>query len=136
MAFYFENTENTPFLTKKIQKNKFCASFPLYFLHVFLVSVHLDSEYEQSLISSHIGASTLVKLFKSPTPQRQKEQMVTAPTTNSKDSYEILHKLYYWFMLQHNIDNCSHNNLATKQRLGCQSMRYLQKLHVLKGSVR
>ena len=59
MAFYFEIIENIPFLTRKFQKNKFCASFPLYFLCVFLVSANLVSEYVQSLISSHIGASTL-----------------------------------------------------------------------------
>jgi hypothetical protein len=34
-------------------------SFPLYFLRIFLVSANLVSEYAQSLISSHIGASTL-----------------------------------------------------------------------------
>jgi hypothetical protein len=43
MAFYFEITENIPFLTRKIQKNKFCASFPLYFLRVFLVNENLVS---------------------------------------------------------------------------------------------
>jgi hypothetical protein len=59
MTFYFEIIKNIPFLTRKFQKNKFCASFPLYFLRVFLVSANLVSEYEQSLISSHTGASTV-----------------------------------------------------------------------------
>jgi hypothetical protein len=59
MVFYFETIENIPFHIRKFQKNKFSASFPLYFLLVFLVSANLVSEYEQSLISSHIGASTL-----------------------------------------------------------------------------
>jgi hypothetical protein len=36
------------------------VSFPLYFLRVFLVSANLVFEYEQSLISSHIGASALI----------------------------------------------------------------------------
>jgi hypothetical protein len=58
-TFYFEITKNIPFLTRKIQKNKFCASFPLYFLCVFLVSENLVSSYEQLLISRHIGTSTL-----------------------------------------------------------------------------
>jgi hypothetical protein len=57
MTFYFENAENIPFHTREFQKNKFCASFPLYFLRVFLVSANLVSEYEQSLISSHIGSA-------------------------------------------------------------------------------
>jgi hypothetical protein len=60
MTFYFEIIENIPFLIRKFQNNKFCASFPLYFLCVFLVSANLVSEYAQSLISSHIGASTLL----------------------------------------------------------------------------
>jgi hypothetical protein len=62
MVFYFEIIENIPFLTRKIQKNKFCASFPLYFLRVFLVSENHISYYEQSLISRDIGASTLYSL--------------------------------------------------------------------------
>ena len=33
--------ETIPFLTRKFQKNKFYASFPLYFLHVFLVTPNL-----------------------------------------------------------------------------------------------
>jgi hypothetical protein len=57
MAFYFENTKHIPFHIEKFQKNKFCASFPLYFLLVFLVNANLVSK--QSIISSHIGASTL-----------------------------------------------------------------------------
>jgi hypothetical protein len=39
--FTQKNLENIPFLTRKIQKNKFCASFQFYFLHVFLVSENL-----------------------------------------------------------------------------------------------
>jgi hypothetical protein len=62
MAFYFENTEHFPFLRRKFQKNKLCISFLLYFLRVFLDSENLVSKYEQLLISSHVGASTLVKL--------------------------------------------------------------------------
>jgi hypothetical protein len=67
MAFYFENIENIPFHIRKFQKNKFCTSFPLYFLHVFLVSANLVSEYEQSLISNHIGAFTLLQPKRSQT---------------------------------------------------------------------
>jgi hypothetical protein len=41
MAFYFEIIEIIPFLIRKIQKNKFSASFQFYFLRVFLVSEDL-----------------------------------------------------------------------------------------------
>jgi hypothetical protein len=46
MVFYFEITKNIPFLIRKFQKNNFCASFPFYFLYVFLVSENLASKYE------------------------------------------------------------------------------------------
>ena len=39
--FYFEIIENNPFLIRKIQKNKFCASFQFYFLRVFLVNKNI-----------------------------------------------------------------------------------------------
>jgi hypothetical protein len=41
MAFYFEIIGNIPFLTRKLKKKKFGASFQMYFLHVFLVSENL-----------------------------------------------------------------------------------------------
>jgi hypothetical protein len=48
-------------LTRKFWKNNFCASFPLYFLCVFLVSENLVSKYEQLLILSNIAVSTLLR---------------------------------------------------------------------------
>jgi hypothetical protein len=60
MAFYFEIIENIPFLTRKMQKIKFCSSFQFYFLRLFLVGENLLFQYEQLLIWMHIGGSPLV----------------------------------------------------------------------------
>jgi hypothetical protein len=38
---HFEIIKNIPFHTRKMQKNKFCASFQFYFLHLFLVGENL-----------------------------------------------------------------------------------------------
>jgi hypothetical protein len=60
MIFYFKIIENIQFLTRKFQKNKFCASFQFYFMCVFLIIGDLVSKYEQLLILTSIDASTLL----------------------------------------------------------------------------
>jgi hypothetical protein len=42
MAFYFEMIEDIPFLTRKIQKNKFCAFFYIYFQLVKIMSPNMS----------------------------------------------------------------------------------------------
>jgi hypothetical protein len=61
MVFYFEITENIQFITRKFWKNSSYASFPLYFLCVFLVTEKLVSKYEHLLILTNIAVSTLHK---------------------------------------------------------------------------
>jgi hypothetical protein len=46
-------------LQENFEKNNFCASFPFYFLYVFLVHEDLVSKYEQLLILTNIDGSTL-----------------------------------------------------------------------------
>jgi hypothetical protein len=60
MIFYFKIIKHIQFLVRKIQKNKFCASFKFYFLCIFLVIGDLVSKHEQLLILTGIDASTLI----------------------------------------------------------------------------
>jgi hypothetical protein len=46
-------------LQENFEKNSICASFPLYFLCVFLISEKLVSKYEHLLILTDIAVSTL-----------------------------------------------------------------------------
>ena len=59
MIFYFKITKHIQCNTRKLQKNKFNASFQFYFLCIFL-GENLVSKYEQLLILPGIDASTLV----------------------------------------------------------------------------
>jgi hypothetical protein len=60
MRFYFKITKNIQFLTRKFQKNKFCASFQFHFICIFLVRGDPISKHEQLLTLTSVDASTLV----------------------------------------------------------------------------
>ena len=49
-----EITKTIQFLTRKFLKTNFFASFPIYFLFLFLVNENLASKYEQLLILTDI----------------------------------------------------------------------------------